>query len=45
MAHSSDDRFELGLIPIELSFDKELKEYPDRESVEELRNGLNMVLI
>ena len=38
VAHASDDRFELGLTPIDMSlFDKEIKEYPDRESAEELK--------
>ena len=45
LAHSSNDRFELGLTPIDLSlFDKEFKIYPNRESAEELRNGFKYMV-
>ena len=40
MVHSSGNKFELGSTPVDLSaFEKELQEYQDRETAEELRNG------
>ena len=40
MVHSSGNKFELVSTPVDLSaFKKELQEYLDRETAEELRNG------
>ena len=40
MVHSNGNKFELGSTPVDLSaFEKELQEYPDRQTAEELKNG------
>ena len=41
MVHSNGNKFELGSTPVDLSaFEKELQEYPDRQTAEELKNGI-----
>ena len=40
VVHSNGNKFELGSTPVDLSaFEKELQEYPDRQTAEELKNG------
>ena len=40
MVHSNGNKFELSSTPVDLSaFEKELQEYPDRQTAEELKNG------
>ena len=44
MVHSNGNKFELGSTPVDLSaFEKELQEYPDRQTAEELKNGFKNV--